>query len=153
MKNYSPMLTHLKLLLPALIPSWNFFDIIAPSPRIQFTLLSTMLETPTQWQEFRPRPAHTPLTTLLKRLFWNPRWNENLFLMSCAERLMAHPTEQSCQEIAHRLQADLNQSSVDLAHKSHYQFRLVFVRRQGTTLEEQVTYLSPILSLSQETPS
>ena len=143
------MLKTLKLLLPALIPSWNFFDIIAPSPRIEFTLLNTSRETPTQWQEFRPRPAHIPLTTLLKTLFWNPWWNENLFLVSCAERLMANPTEQSHQEIANRIQADLNQSPFDLANKTSFQFRLIFVSRHGTKLETQVAYLSPVLSLSQ----
>lgn len=143
------MLKILKLLLPALIPSWNFFDIIAPSPRIEFTLLDTSREAPTQWQEFRPRPAHISLTTMLKRLFWNPWWNENLFLVSCAERLMANPTEQSHQEIANAIQADLNQSSFDLSSKSYFQFRLIFVSRHGTKLETQVVYFSPVLSLSQ----
>ena len=33
------MFNVLKLLIPALLPSWNFFDYITPSPRIQFTLL------------------------------------------------------------------------------------------------------------------
>lgn len=144
------MLEMLKLLLPALIPSWNFFDIIAPSPRIDITLLDTSRETPTQWQEFRPRPAHIPFISLLKRLFWNPGWNDNLFLMSCAERLMTNPTEHSCQEIAHRIQVDLNKSLFSLANKSYFQFRLVFVSRQGAHLETRVTYLSPVFSLSQE---
>jgi len=147
------MLKTLKLLLPALIPSWNFFDIIAPSPRIEFTLLNTPLETPTQWQEFRPRPAHLPFTTMLKRLFWNSCWNESLFLVSCAERLMANPTEHSRQEIATRIQTYLNQSSFDLVNKSYYQFRLVFVSRHDTKLETQVTYLSPVYSLSQKAAS
>ncbi len=152
-KNHNPMLKTLKLLLPALIPSWNFFDIIAPSPRIEFTLLDTHMEIPTQWQEFRPRPTHIPFTTMLKRLFWNPWWNESLFLVSRAERLMANPTEHSRQEIANRIQADLTQTSFDLANKSYYQFRLVFVSRHGTKLEKEVTYLSPIYSLSQEAAS
>ena len=38
------MLRTLKLLLPVLIPSWRFFDFIAPSPRIQFSLLKTELK-------------------------------------------------------------------------------------------------------------
>ena len=32
-----------KLLLPALIPSWSFFDVIAPSPRIEYALLRSCL--------------------------------------------------------------------------------------------------------------
>ena len=31
----------IRLLLPALIPSWRFFDVVAPSPRIEFVLLET----------------------------------------------------------------------------------------------------------------
>ena len=31
----------LRLLLPALIPSWRFFDVIAPSPRIEYALGAT----------------------------------------------------------------------------------------------------------------
>ena len=32
------MLQSLKLVLPVLIPSWQFFNEVAPSPRIEFTL-------------------------------------------------------------------------------------------------------------------
>jgi hypothetical protein len=48
------MLQTLKLLLPALIPSWRFFDTIAPSPRIEFTLLKTAQDASGAWREFRP---------------------------------------------------------------------------------------------------
>ena len=44
------MLQTLKLLLPALIPSWRFFDTIAPSPRIEFTLLKTAQDAPGDWR-------------------------------------------------------------------------------------------------------
>ena len=37
------MLQTVKLLLPALIPSWRFFSTIAPSPRIEFALLDANL--------------------------------------------------------------------------------------------------------------
>ena len=100
------MLQTLKLLLPALIPSWRFFDTIAPSPRIEFALLKTARDASGRWQEFRPRPARLPISTMLKRMFWNPRWNESLFLVSCAERLMESPTEHSSQEILARIEAD-----------------------------------------------
>ncbi len=82
------MLSIVKLLLPALIPSWRFFDTIAPSPRIEFTLLKTADDVPENWQEFRPRPAHLSPGSMLKRLFWNPRWSETLFPVSCTELLM-----------------------------------------------------------------
>jgi len=144
------MLKMLKLLLPALIPSWNFFDVIAPSPRIEFAVLDTPSDAPTQWQEFRPRPSHVPITTMLKRLFWNSGWNETLFLTSCAERLMEHPTEHSNQEIACRIKADLNDNAFNLCGKSYCQFRLVFIHRIENHLERAITYISPVFSLSMQ---
>jgi len=52
------MLQTIKLLLPALMPSWRFFAAIAPSPRIELALLKTAKDVPDVWQEFRPRPEH-----------------------------------------------------------------------------------------------
>ncbi len=138
------MLQTLKLLLPALIPSWRFFDTIAPSPRIEFTLLKTEHDASGRWQEFRPRPARLPIGSMLKRLFWNPRWNESLFLVSCAERLMASPTEHSSQEILNRIEAELQRKSIDVSATPYLQFRLVFLSREGAQLQRHITFISPI---------
>jgi len=138
------MLQTLKLLLPALIPSWRFFDTIAPSPRIEFTLLQTAQDASGQWQEFRPRPARLSIGSMLKRLFWNPRWNESLFLVSCAERLMARPTEHSSQEILKRIEAELERNSIDVSATPYLQFRLVFLSREGSQLKRHITFISPI---------
>src|SRR6187402_3359239 len=97
------MLQTIKLLLPALIPSWRFFDTIAPSPRIEFTLLQSVQGVAGDWQEFRPRPSSLAVHEMLVRMFWNPRWNETLFLVSCAERLLTAPTEHSSHEIFNRI--------------------------------------------------
>lgn len=137
----------LKLLLPALIPSWRFFDIIAPSPRIEYALLETVDETPEHWQEFRPRPAHVPFSEMLTRMFWNPRWNESLFLMSCAERLMAHPTAHSAAEIHSRIERELRRESVHDAVPLYLQFRLVFLDRMDGEIHRHVTYTSEIHSV------
>lgn len=134
------MLRTLTLLLPALMPSWRFFDIIAPSPRIEFALLTTADETPEHWQEFRPRPARLSLATMLKRMLWNPHWNESLFLVSCAERLEEHPTAHSEQEILSRMKRDVRHHPA----APYLQFRLVFLSRAGTEIQKEVTYLSPI---------
>ena len=77
------MLHLLKLLIPAIAPSWNFFDIITASPRIQFTLLQSEYEIPDQWFYFRPHPAHLTFTQILGRLFWNAKWNETMFTIGC----------------------------------------------------------------------
>jgi len=143
------MLSTLKLLLPALLPSWRFFDVIAPSPRVQFTLLSTETESPHAWHEFRPRPATLSFATMLKRMIWNPEWNESLFLTSCAERLMEHPTQHSEDEIMTRIINDLRNNTQNSAMMAatHVQFRLLLVQRQGAQLHQNVTYHSRIQAL------
>lgn len=132
------MLHTLKLLLPVLIPSWRFFDTITASPRIEVALLHTAHDTPEHWQAFRPRPAHVPFHTMLKRIFWNPQWNQSLFLVSCAERLTQNPTQHSLDEIRSRIEADANTST------PYMQFRLVFLSRIGSELHSEITYISPV---------
>jgi len=76
---------------------------------------------------------------MVKRLFWNPDWNESLFLVSCAERLMEAPTAHSTREILMRILSDGPGEAA-----THVQFRLVFVRREGAELIREVTYISPV---------
>jgi hypothetical protein len=128
----------LKLLLPALIPSWRFFDTIAPSPRIEYALLHDP-HAVAAWQEFRPRPARLSLGQMLLRIVWNPRWNESLYLVSCAERLMANPTAHSEREIIERIKAEYADAA-----RPWLQFRLVFVSRQGECIRKDITFTSPV---------
>ena len=143
----------LKLLLPAVIPSWRFFDFIAPSPRVQYTLLSNADARPDSWQEFRPRPQSLSLFTLPGRMFWNPRWNESLFLVSCAERLVDYPTRHSEDEIWQRIACQLlrDMTDAELSVPTFLQFRLVFVKRSEGYLEQTVLFHSRIESLSGKT--
>lgn len=138
------LLQTLKLLLPALIPSWRFFDVIAPSPRIEFALLNTPQDTPERWREFRPRPPQLSLGEMLSRLVWNPHWNESLFLVSCAERLLASPTEHSDQEIFKRIKSELALGSSDAMAAPFLQYRLILVSREGAALERRVAYTSEV---------
>ena len=129
------MLRPLALLLPALIPSWNFFDVIAPSPRIEFARLAGPDEaTARDWHEFRPRPQHVSPLAVLRRLFWNPRWNESLFVVTCAERLIDQPTAHSEDEIFRRIAADLGDEAGWLT------FRLVFLSRDGEAMVREVLF-------------
>lgn len=128
------MLATLRLLAPAVMPSWRFFDGIAPSPRIEYAELLTRDARAQHWQELRPRAQKLPVATLLRRMFWNPEWNETLFLVSCAERLMETETQHSQNEIFRRIRSD----------SPFLQFRLIFVHREGDELVREVTYLSPI---------
>ncbi len=138
----------LKLLLPALIPAWNFFDIIAPSPRVYYAISPTPEEARDNWQEFRPRTETLPLWRILARLWWNPRWNESLFVMSCAERLMENPTRHSEDEILHRIARDLAQQRTDNTQVGWLQFRLITIERQGETLQQTLVYESRPFDLS-----
>lgn len=146
--NAGIMLQTVKLLLPALIPSWRFFDAIAPSPRIEFALLTTAQEISHDWLEFRPRPARVSILAMFRRMVWNPRWNESLFLVSCAERLMENPTEHSREEIFTRIIAELRRTGRFGEAAPFLQFRLVFISRQGVTLQKDVTYISPARQIS-----
>ena len=103
-------LTSIQLILPALIPSWRFFDSIAPSPRIEFALIGVDEGV---WQEFRPKPQKVDLFTMIKRMLWNPSVNEGLFLVSCAERIIKDQTpEHSEAEIVFCLKRDLSSAGV-----------------------------------------
>ena len=133
------MRTTLSLLAPALFPSWRFFKDIRPSPRVQWALVDG---TPLEWREFRPRPASVSPFQMLLRLFWNPVWNEALYLVSCAERLAERETEHSVREIRVRVGREIGRLSPD-AGARQFQFRLVFVERGGDGLRQDILYLSP----------
>ncbi|MEJ2817958.1 hypothetical protein [Caulobacter sp. CCG-8] len=135
------MLNPLRLLLPALIPSWNFFDVIAPSPRVEYALTSAKDEAASDWREFRPRPERISVTTMLGRLVWNPRWNQTLFVVACAERLVDDPTDHSQDELFKRIAADLPPGGRDDA-APWLSFRLVFLSRQGEAIEREVLFQS-----------
>lgn len=130
------MFKPLALLAPALIPSWNFFDVIAPSPRLEYALGASAGGKPGPWLAFRPLPRRVSPLAMLGRLVWNPRWNETLFLVSCAERMIQQPTAHSEDEIFRRLAADLARQPDAGALKPWLSFRLVFLSREGDDLVE-----------------
>ncbi len=141
------MIQTLKLLLPALIPSWNFFDVIADSPRIEYTLLNAPEDGDGAWLEFRPRPERLPVPAMVGRLFWNAQWNETLFIISCAERLMETPTEHSQNEIFRRIAADLTEQP----GAAWLRFRIALLSEREGAIEREIAFISaarPVASLS-----
>lgn len=78
---------------------------------------------------------------MLRRLIWNPAWNEALFLISCAERIQQQPTDHSIAEIRTRILRQIRRGGIDPGGAA-LQFRLVFVHRQGPALVEDVVFLS-----------
>jgi hypothetical protein len=139
-------LTGLRLFLPALVPSWRFFDAVTASPRLDYALLDAPEAEAEEWREFRPRVAVLTPGIMLLRLVWNPEWNENLFLVSLAERLMRGETAEamahSQRELLLRVARHLDRQGCD--RSAHLQIRLRLVRRatQSETVAEEVVYLS-----------
>jgi hypothetical protein len=124
-------------LLPALLPSWRFFADIAPSPRVEYAVLSAANAIPENWQEFRPRPQHVSVGTMLQRLLWNPYWNASLFVVSCSERLLEQHTQHCEQEIFRRIAADLHPRPT-----AWLVFRIQVITRQQEQLHRQVMFTS-----------
>ena len=139
------------LLLPALIPSWRFFDVIAPSPRIQYHLVNTDKNKEAGWTPFRPRPQQLGFLTMLKRMAWNPSWNEDLFLVSCAERLLEQPNLHSENEILRRIANSLIQQHPEPGslHSMQFQFRLVLIQRIEDNLHEEAVFTSGVHSIGE----
>lgn len=140
-------LTGLRLLLPAIIPSWRFFDAVTASPRLDFALLATPGEPAGHWREFRPRPARLGIAAMLRRLLWNPEWNENLFLVSLAERLVTATGEKTAahsqRELLLRVARHLDRHAL-CDRDDWLQIRLRLVRRTGAgeAVGGEIVYLS-----------
>lgn len=139
--------TGLRLLLPAIVPSWRFFDAVTASPRLDYALLPTADAPTARWQEFRPRPAVLRAGTMLRRLLWNPQWNENLFLVSLAERLLGATSMETAahsqRELLLRVARDLDRHAA-CDPDAYLQIRLRLVSRTGPGehVTEEVVYLS-----------
>lgn len=132
------MLRALNLLIPALIPSWRFFKSVQPSPRVEWAFLADPDQIVREWIPYRPRQKKFTLFKMLLRVFWNPSWNQSLYLVSLAERLMAEPTEHSIQQIHAYIAMRIPQEQ----RHGFQQFRLIFVYRDGTNIRRETTYQS-----------
>lgn len=115
----------LSLILPVLIPSWRFFRAVDPSPRVQW------LARDGAWHEMRPRPQRLGPGTMLRRLLWNPAWNDTLFVVSCAERLEQGPDPIALREIARRVPGGPDT-----------RFRIVFLHDDGASVTQDVILVS-----------
>ena len=129
------------LILPVLVPSWRFFQSIEPSPRVQWTLHAGNDDAAANWKEFRARPDNVTPFQMIRRLFWNPAWNESLYLVSCAERIQQYESAHSIDQIRQRILVEITRLNIDAA-KKNMQFRLVFVHRGGDGLASEVVFLS-----------
>lgn len=137
----------LSLILPILLPSWRFFKTVEPSPRVHWALM----QSPDHWHSYRPRPDRVSVVTMLRRLLWNPRWNQTLYVVSCAERLHLDPNPHSEAQIAARVAREiLDSGAADTAMR--FRFRLVFVQRVGDHMVEDVVFVSEPVPLAEPLP-
>lgn len=138
----------LHYLLPALLPSWRFFDFIGPSPRIEFCLLQHAGDLPSQWQPFRPSPQRISLLARLGALLWNPRGNEALYLLSTSEKLLQRQSVAAQMEIALRIAAAFACGEIVASPQDRFfQFRLLEIERDGDALHTQISFESPVFFL------
>ena len=133
-----------RYLLPVLIPSWRFFDFIAPSPRIEFAVIAQLDDPTTRWQEFRPRPVQLPVAAMLRRLLWNPIWNESLFIVSCAEKLLDEPSIRREVELLTRIAATVarGETGDKVTGATYLRFRIVVLKREDEQISRRVGFVS-----------
>ena len=84
--------------------------------------------------------------TMAGRLLWNARWNESLFVTSCAERLLAAPGAHSEDEIFHRIAADLADGAD--AGDGWLSFRIVLLSQQPDAIDREIAFVAPPRRLS-----
>lgn len=142
-------------LLPAVIPSWRFFDQIGPAPHIEWSVAPRLTPGPAEedierwspWQPVDSPPAHVTMLIAFARLFWNPRRNESLFIASCAERLLDDPTPARADLLWTRV-ADIVRRTRSSGGPAEtvaraLRVRIVEVTRDGDRLARDVVYCSP----------
>lgn len=85
---------------------------------------------------------------MLRRLFWNPRWNDALYLVSLAERQTIAPTEHSLQDITAHIARRLRSQKTPAG--ALFQFRILYVHRDAIGLHQTVTFEGPITALGRQ---
>lgn len=136
-------------LLPALMPSWRFFDRIGPAPRIQYAFVHAADRSSPEWRDLRPRPARLRLSAMLGRLFWNPDGNEALYLVSCAERLLDSPSALHANHLCARVSERVRRNhSAPIGPGTSLCVRIIETRREGDRLLDEVRFVSEPRGLS-----
>ncbi|WP_136442043.1 hypothetical protein [Pacificoceanicola onchidii] len=134
----SVILRLLSLYLPVLFPSWRFFKTVGPSPRVEYRINDS------DWIECRHRPHHVGVGRMLRRMLWNPRWNEQLFLVSLSERLASDPDQ------AGHARQELEDRLIRLSEAppgSIFAFRLIFLTREEHRIGMFIEYESPTITV------
>ena len=76
-------------------------------------------------------------------MIWNPTWNESLYIVACAERIIDAYNPHSENEILTRIERNLK-LEVNEITATHLQFQLILVQRKENKLQETVVFTSRI---------
>jgi hypothetical protein len=81
---------------------------------------------------------------MLWRLFWNPLWNESLYLISCAEKLIDEPSAMREDALMTRVAAAIarGETGDKIAGPAFLLLRIVVVNREGEQIVRQVSFVS-----------
>lgn len=132
-----------KLLLPILFPSWRFFRSIDPSPRIEYGYCESFNESPERWYPLSRIPDHFNFTSSILHLFFNPDWNQQLFMNTCAEHVFEAPNQRWENFIKKRILNDkkIVRKSLIL-EKNIIQFRIKAIINNESQITSQIIFIS-----------
>ena len=129
------------LLLPAVIPSWRFFDEIAPSPRLEYAVFDDMDKETYNWRELQLNDDKISIIDLIKRLFYNSARNHSLYIMSLSERIAGEDCAHAKKEVLRIVKLKLQQL-YGSPEARFFRYRLVFKLRVGSKIERHVYFMS-----------
>lgn len=135
----------LRLLLPVLVPSWRFFDVIAASPRIDYGWSDAVSVEPVHWHPFCPPPAVLGFGQQLCGLVWNPNRNAALYLVSCGDRVVHGGDAFALAEIRSALLRAAGQGEL-VKDGLQLHLRIRSVERQDTAMMEEVVYREALVT-------
>lgn len=135
------MLTLLRLCLPVLCPSWRFFETVEASPRVEWILLDLNTQPIQDWQAYGPTPPQLSPAQMFGRLFWNASRNADLFMVSCAERMIAEPDLRLHNEMLSRV---WQKAKPQAPANGFLQFRIRFVHWGAGQLLSDMGFLSEL---------
>ena len=104
-----------------MISSWQFFKEVTPKLEIEFS----WNDDARNWQVLKLRAQNLSTIELIKSVFFNPQWNEALYIMDCAERLIMNPSQERINQLKERIQMQLEKQGFDLSQKTELDFKVI----------------------------
>lgn len=139
----------IQLLAPVFIPSWRFFDEVGSSPRIEIGFGEIQDEPPTVWMEFRSISKDISIKDYIIRMIWNPVRNQDLFLMTCAQKVLEEQKQCYIDQIKRIISASKAVQSQCRHEDRFLYFRLVYLFSDDEDLSKEIGYISDAIKIPQ----